>query len=291
MSTNNIIQVHKTTFDKYRSLMRNTRDDSIRRKINNLLIELTIPPSSSLDNMGNMGSMGSLSNSSANSSPATTPTTASRKAPQFASDFSRASQQRKFITSYLNKLTEKNKESIFKKIENDIKHYSPDEITKAFDQIFVSLRSHKDTVEMYYNIFCLFDEGQLHRYVQDNLIVRYIKEKEWLPPSEYRDTDVYNAGCDYDLYCAFCSWKNGAIAISKFFAMYLDRDTRRNLISRFEEDIHQNLSLRVIIDPVLEQLECLLQPGDDFDRDVIRRLTSLKKEDIPLSSYFKIHSF
>lgn len=276
-----IVQIPRITFINYRNLLRNEKNSNVQKKITNLLLELTISPSHSLTN---------LSSSSTSSSPATTPTTA-RRAPQFITDFSRASQQKKVITSYLNKLTETNKDNIFKRLASDIQHYSPDEISIALDQIFISLRHHKDTVEMYYDILCLFEKVQLQEYVNNTVMEKYIGGKEWLPPQEYQDNDVYKAQCEYDLYCSFSSWKNGGVAMCKFFAMYLDRETRCKLINLFLEDIYGNLSTRVIIDPVLEQLECIFKLDDKFDKEVISKLKKINKSDIPLSSYFKIQSF
>tara|TARA_E500000331_G_scaffold309477_1_gene315618 strand:- start:2798 stop:3712 length:915 start_codon:yes stop_codon:yes gene_type:complete len=292
MTTPEIIQIDKNLFYQLRkSLYLNDLDQQLIKKVKNAMVEINIPPPTLIHSSSNPSSCGS--------SPATTPTI--RKLNIFNNDFSRASQQKKFITSYLNKLTESNKDKIFKKIENDIAYYSPEETDKAIKQIFVSLRSHKDTVEMYYDLLMLFEKAVLRTFIYDVLLEEYISNKQWIPPQKYQDEDVYSTNCDYDLYCSFCSWKNGAIAICRFFFMYLDNTSRIRLINLYMDDIYANLDKRIFIDPILEQLECLLIVIDvcrekvkvgekDVKSDIliIRKLLSIKKEELLISSFFKI---
>lgn len=296
MTTQDIIQIPKNLFYQYRkSLSHDDRDQQLINKVKNAMVEINIPQST----FGSSNSLGSLCHTSSNpsssigSSPATTPTT--RKTNAFSVDFSRASQQKKFITSYLNKLTEKNKDTIFRKIENDISHYSAEEIDKALRQIFVSLRSHKDTIEMYYDLLMLFDPTVLKRFVEDVLMNDYVKNKEWIPPQQYQEVNIYSTSCDYDLFCKFCSWKNGAIAINRFFSLYLESIKKNELINLYLEDFYNDLQNRIIVDPILEQLECLLMKvssdnSDDFNKQVIVRLLKINKEDIPISAFFKIQA-
>ena len=115
-------------------------------------------------------------------------------------DFSDDAKCKKEFISYLNKLTDVNKETIYNKISIFISQVNKDIFNSLFDVLINFIKSSNNNI--YIDVLYLFEESYINENIT-NFYINYIDKKEWLPKEiliEYKlifDEDKYDTYCEY----------------------------------------------------------------------------------------------
>lgn len=209
-------------------------------------------------------------------------------------DFSDEMKCKKEFTSYLNKLTDVNKEIIYNKISLFIKELNDDILNSLFNVLINFIKISSNTI--YIDVLFLFDNNYINNNI-NSYITEFIDKKEWLPKEIIMDSKVLYNNDNYDMYCSYVKLKKHSISIIKALMIIIKKlDNTNNyyeeLLSNIYSDINNyintnnNNNNKHIIELLLDQLIILLNyfPNEDIIND-------LKKIDLKFFEYstkFKI---
>jgi len=128
-------------------------------------------------------------------------------------DFSDEMKCKKEFTSYLNKLTDINKEIIYKKISSFILDINNDIIKNSlFDVLINFIKNSSNSI--YIEVLYLFDKSFIELNIK-NYLNKYIKNKEWLPNEIKIENKILFNNENYDLYCIYVKYKKNCLSILK----------------------------------------------------------------------------
>lgn len=202
-------------------------------------------------------------------------------------DFTDNSMNKRQLIGLLNKLTDKNKNVIYDKVNNIIQ-------SNHNEEFFLLIWSYikKNDGELYLNILYLFDKTFLQKQI-DSLWEDYVVNKGWLPPDYVFENNLLLFNDDYEMYCDYVKWKKEThnlniiwiklgkdvnkllFAIYEYFFMYCSRETEHTNIHKY------------IIDIFLEQLGKILKVAPNAE--IIDRFRQLNINDFESSSKFLIY--
>jgi len=171
-------------------------------------------------------------------------------------DFTKESQTKRQLTSYLNKLSTKNQNNIYEKMREIISANNEDE----YFQLVWSYVKTTDN-DLYLNILYFFDTNLMQRNIDLQWNI-YIKDKLWLPPDYIMQNDILRLNDEYDMYCDYTKWKKEVSNIHmawfhlkkdvsillndiyEYFAMYIQsKNTYKHVIDIFLENIDKLLTV------------------------------------------------
>lgn len=120
---------------------------------------------------------------------------------------------KKEFTSYLNKLTDINKTTIYNKIKEFIKSINETKLNALFDILinFIKISSNN----IYIDVLYLFPENYIDYHI-NNYCFSYINNKEWFVSDDFliNNKILYNND-NYDNYCKFVKFKKQTLSILK----------------------------------------------------------------------------
>jgi hypothetical protein len=120
---------------------------------------------------------------------------------------------KKEFTSYLNKLTDINKTTIYNKIKEFIKIINETKLNSLFDILinFIKISSNN----IYIDVLYLFPENYIDYHI-NNYCFSYINNKEWFVSEDFliNNKILYNND-NYDNYCKFVKFKKQTLSILK----------------------------------------------------------------------------
>jgi hypothetical protein len=159
----------------------------------------------------------------------------------------------------LNKLSIKNKDSIYEKIKEII---AVNDNNDNKDDIFMIIWNYVKTSddELYSNILALFDKEYVCVMI-DKLWNNYISNKEWDPPKYIYENNLLVLNDEYDMYCEYTKWKRGINNINKIWIKYKREELLilLNNIADYIVSIVYNTDIyKYILDILLEQLYKIL---------------------------------
>jgi hypothetical protein len=159
----------------------------------------------------------------------------------------------------LNKLSIKNRDSIYEKIKEIIAVNDNNDIK---DDIFMIIWNYIKTSgdELYSNILALFDKEYVCAMI-DKLWNNYINNKEWDPPKYIYENNLLVLNDEYDMYCEYTKWKRGINNINKIWIKYKREELLilLNNIADYVVSIVYNTDIyKYIPDILLEQLYKIL---------------------------------
>jgi hypothetical protein len=174
-------------------------------------------------------------------------------------DFTKKSELKRCLIGNLNKLSIKNRDSIYEKIKEII---AVNDNNDNKDDIFMIIWNYVKTSddELYSNILALFDKEYVCAML-DKLWNNYINNKEWDPPRYIYENNLLVLNDEYDMYCEYTKWKRGINNINKIWIKYKREELLilLNNIADYVVSIVYNTDIyKYILDILLEQLYKIL---------------------------------
>ena len=166
-------------------------------------------------------------------------------------DFTNNSMLKRKLVGLLNKITTKNKNTIYESIKEII---ATNDKNSVFEIIWEYIKLNENT--LYTNILTFFDENML----QDNIDAKwknYIELREWNPPKTIYDNDILLLNDEYDLYCDYVKWKKNINNLNKLWIKFKLNEINVLLDVLFKHTIDilkENKEYKHILDIFLEQL-------------------------------------
>ena len=210
-------------------------------------------------------------------------------------DFSDEMKCKKEFTSYLNKLTDINKEIIYNKISLFIKELNDEILNSLFNVLINFIKVSSNTI--YIDVLFLFDNNYINKNI-DSYITDFICKKEWLPKEIIMDSKVLYNNDNYDIYCSYVKLKKHSISIIKALMIIIKKlnNTNNNyyqqLLSNIYSDINHyinsnnNNNNKHIIELLLDQLIILFDHSPN--EDIINDLRKIDLKTFEYSTKFKI---
>ena len=198
---------------------------------------------------------------------------------------------KKEFTSYLNKLTDVNKDIIYTKISLFIKDVKDIKIKNMlFDVLINFIKASSNNI--YIDVLFLFD----NEFIRENInkyIENYISNREWIAEEIKIENKILYDNNNYDKYCIYVKLKKNSLSILKALLIIL---TRLNLIDKIKQisneiikDLNEYLkkeNYKHITELLLDKLLIIF----DFYKDVeiINNLKILDINKFEYSTKFKL---
>ena len=205
-------------------------------------------------------------------------------------DFSDDAKCKKEFISYLNKLTDVNKDIIYNKISSFISQVNNDILNSLFDVLINFIKSSNNNI--YIEVLYLFEKDYIETNIT-NYYNNYLKEKEWLPSlisSNYKSIfDDEN----YDVYCEYVKLKKSTISMIKALCIILKKINKINIIEEIIENIFIDLNKFIITSDYKHVNELLLDELSiiiDFlpKQIYINKIINIDITNLDISTKFKI---
>jgi hypothetical protein len=143
-------------------------------------------------------------------------------------DFSDDAKCKKEFISYLNKLTDVNKDVIYGKISHFITQINDDIKNSLFDILINFIKTSNNKI--YIEILYLFDNN----YIETNITKyyeNYLKKKEWLPEKILIEHKLIFDEQYYDTYCEYIKIKKNTLSMIKALCIILKKINKINIIN------------------------------------------------------------
>lgn len=205
-------------------------------------------------------------------------------------DFTDESKCKKEFTSYLNKLTDINKDVIYTKIKSFIHHLEHDFILILLDILWNFIKISSNNI--YIDILYLFDPVIINNFI-NNKWNNYLENKEWLPPEFILNNLSILKDDNYDDFCKYIKWKKNNISITRTLCYIFKKENKIDLINLLINNIIVSIELYLllenrknIIDLLLDQLNILLIHFPN--QSIINKINNWDLNKYEKSSKFKI---
>lgn len=166
-------------------------------------------------------------------------------------DFSDNSCIKRTLIGYLNKLTSKNKDTIYDKIKVIIAGATGEAGLKEIFLIIWSYIKATDSIDGENNIYIklleYFDSAFLSVNI-DRLCSSYLNNKEWIPPKFIFENNLLLLNNEYELYCDYIKWKKGIHNLNIIWIKYKPAE-----IPVLLEDIYAYLTENCIGNPSIHK--------------------------------------
>ena len=206
-------------------------------------------------------------------------------------DFSDKAKCKKEFISYLNKLTDLNKEIIYNKISLFIKELNSEILNSLFDILINFMKSSNNNI--YVDVLYLFDSS----YINDNITkyyLKFIEEKEWLPIKIIEEYKFIFDENNYDEYCEYVKIKKSCLSLLKALSIILKKLNKNDIIEIIINNIFDDLYIflsrkefKHVIELLLDELSIILDyiPKMEY----INKITNIKNSyELETSTKFKI---
>ena len=154
-------------------------------------------------------------------------------------DFSDDAKCKKEFISYLNKLTDVNKEVIYGKISHFITQINDDIKNSLFDILINFIKTSNNKI--YIEILYLFDND----YIESNITKyyeNYLKNKEWLPAKIVIEHKMIFEEQYYDTYCEYIKIKKNTLSMIKALCIILKKINKVDIINQIITSIIDDLN-------------------------------------------------
>ena len=206
-------------------------------------------------------------------------------------DFSDDMKCKKEFTSYLNKLTDVNKDIIYSKISSFIRDINDIKIKNMlFDVLINFIKASSNNI--YIDVLFLFDNDFIDENIRKYL-EKFINNKEWIADEIKIENKVLYDNDNYDKYCLYVKLKKNSLSIIKALLIILNRLKNQEMIKNISNEIIKDLDeylktkdYKHIIELLLDELILIF----DFYKDnkIINNLKKLDLNNFDYSTKFKI---
>jgi hypothetical protein len=205
-------------------------------------------------------------------------------------DFSDDAKCKKEFISYLNKLTDVNKETIYNKISSFIIQVDQEILNTLFDVLINFIKSSNNNI--YIDVLYLFNKD----YIENNISKyynNYLKEKEWLPSLINNNYKSIFDDENYDVYCEYVKLKKSTISMIKALCIILKKINKINIIEEITENIFNDLNKFILTSDYKHINELLLDELAiiiDFlpKQKYINQISAINITNLDTSTKFKI---
>ena len=205
-------------------------------------------------------------------------------------DFTDETKCKKEFTSYLNKLTDLNKEIIYTKIKSFILNINEDISKLLFDILwnFIKLSSNNIYIEILY----IFNIDYVNNYI--NFIWnKYNDNNEWLPSNEILNNDKLFDQDNYDSYCDYIKWKKSNLSICRAWCYIFKKENKMENIDTINNNILYYIDNNIngkhyIIDLLLDQVNILLDARPN--NIILNKIINWDIANFENSTKFKIYN-
>lgn len=186
--------------------------------------------------------------------------------------------KKKTVTSFLNKITNSNIETILAKLENSISEpYNTD-----INNVIAFMRLDIKNIKNYLRVLNIFP----NQLVIEQLDIIFDNNPQyWITPEEFVINNVYKTECPEDLYQKFNKWKDSQLVLTELLLFYKDIEFVSKITNNIVESIILNSNVRELIDPALEHLNILHQLLTNIDIDKLSIIDTISS-----STKFKIEA-
>lgn len=206
------------------------------------------------------------------------------------SDFTDESKCKKEFTSYLNKLTDINKDNIYLKINNFLLNINKKFINILFEILWNFIKISSNNI--YIDVIYIFDKIIINENL-NRLWENYINNEEWLPPLDILNNTLLFDDNNYDEYCKYVKWKKNNISLSRAWCNILKKENKLLYIEIIIDKLITKINIYIniknkkhIIDLILDQLNIYLDICPLIN--TINKLKDLNLDLFEKSSKFKI---
>lgn len=176
--------------------------------------------------------------------------------------------KKKTVTSFLNKLTSSNIETILAKLENSISEpYNTD-----INNVIAFMRLDIKNIKNYLKVLNIFPNDLVITQLD---IIFNNNSQYWITPDEYVINNVYKTECPEDLYQKFNKWKDSQLVLTELLLYYKDIDFVSNIANNILQFVIKNSLIREYIDPALEHLQILYQLLSNSNLDTLSELDKI----------------
>jgi hypothetical protein len=205
-------------------------------------------------------------------------------------DFSDDAKCKKEFISYLNKLTDVNKEIIYNKISSFISQVNNDILNSLFDVLINFIKSSNNNI--YIEVLYLFEKDYIETNIT-NYYNNYLKEKEWLPSIISNNYKSIFDDENYDVYCEYVKLKKSTISMIKALCIILKKINKINIIEEIIENIFNDLNKYILTSNYKHVNELLLDELSiiiDFlpKQIYINKIINIDITNLDISTKFKI---
>lgn len=205
-------------------------------------------------------------------------------------DFSDDAKCKKEFISYLNKLTDVNKETIYTKISAFIKQVNNNILNSLFSVLINFIKSSNNNI--YIDVLYLFESDYIETNIT-NYYNQYIINKEWIPNeiiTEYKN--IFNEE-NYDIYCEYVKIKKSTLSIIKALSIIFKKINKINIIENIIELIFIDLDKYILLsnykhinELLLDELTIILDfiPKQKYINNIIK----IDTNNLDISTKFKI---
>ena len=205
-------------------------------------------------------------------------------------DFSDDAKCKKEFISYLNKLTDVNKETIYNKISSFISQVNNDILNSLFDVLINFIKSSNNNI--YIDVLYLFEKDYIETNIT-NYYNNYLKENEWLPKLIKNNYKSIFDDENYDVYCEYVKLKKSTISMIKALCIILKKINKINIIEDIINNIFIDLNKYILTSDYKHVNELLLDELSiiiDFlpKQKYINQVLSIDITNLDISTKFKI---
>lgn len=205
-------------------------------------------------------------------------------------DFSDDAKCKKEFISYLNKLTDVNKETIYNKLSSFIIQVDYEILNTLFDVLINFIKSSNNNI--YIDVLYLFNKD----YIEANISKyynNYLKEKEWLPSLINNTYKSIFDDENYDVYCEYVKLKKSTISMIKALCIILKKINKINIIEEITDNIFIDLNKFILTSDYKHVNELLLDELAiiiDFlpKQKYINQISAIDISNLDISTKFKI---
>jgi len=200
-------------------------------------------------------------------------------------DFTDDSILKRKITGLLNKLTTKNKSTIYDNIKELINANDKDNI---FELVWDYVKSNDNN--LYTNVLTFFNDDFLKDKI-DYKWNKYIKNKEWDPPNTIYDNNILLLNDEYDLYCDYVKWKKQINNLNNLWIKFKINELnilQDELFNHTTKILEDNTSYKHILDIFLEQLYKILNITKN--NDIIGKIKKINIQKFNNSTKFLLYN-
>ena len=200
-------------------------------------------------------------------------------------DFTDDSILKRKITGLLNKLTTKNKSTIYDNIKELINANDKDNI---FELVWDYVKSNDNN--LYTNVLTFFNDDFLKDKI-DYKWNKYIKNKEWDPPNTIYDNNILLLNDEYDLYCDYVKWKKQINNLNNLWIKFKINELnilQDELFNHTTKILEDNTSYKHILDIFLEQIYKILNITKN--NDIIGKIKKINIQKFNNSTKFLLYN-
>ena len=197
---------------------------------------------------------------------------------------------KKEFISYLNKLTDVNKDVIYSKIKDFIKNLDATILNSLFEVLINFIKVSSNNI--YIDVLYIFNKD----YINDNItkyIDNFMLNRDWLPKEIIIDYKTLYHNDNYDKYCSYIKLKKNTLSIIKALSIILKRlNNLQSLELLLKEviidiDIHiNNNNYKHIIELLLDEIIIIL----DYipNKEILAKIKNYNLNQFEYSTKFKL---